>query len=195
MPRHTSPVRRAQIKKAVLNIISEEGLHSLSSRNLAKRVGITDGGIYRHFKSKPDIIKSIMIDVQDDLMPDLRRIANGESTADDRLFQFLHRHITYLVTHRGIAVLLFSEAAHLNERQLRNLLRSILSEQKSLISHILRDGVREGAWKKNVNIDDASTLYMGILIIFNVRLFLSDKNLRVEPYCRRMSHLMGGLLS
>ncbi len=58
MQRQPSQIRQAQIKKAVLDIISEEGLHSISSRNVAKRVGITDGAIFRHFKSKREIRSS-----------------------------------------------------------------------------------------------------------------------------------------
>lgn len=195
MKRESSEIRQAQIKKAVLDIIYEEGLHSISSRNVAKRVGITDGAIFRHFKSKREIIKSIMTDVQTELMADLRSIVEGEARAEDRLYGFLHAHIKYLLEHRGIAVLLFSETAHLNYRELRNLLHSILSEQKALITRIIKDGVKEGTWKKKVNVDDASSLYMGILVIFNVRLFLAEEDIRVETYCRRMFNLMSEVLT
>lgn len=195
LKRQRSNIRRAQIKKAVLDIISEEGLHSISARNVAKRVGITDGAIFRHFKSKREIIKSIMTDVETELIEDLRSIVDSADGAEDRLYRFLYTHITYLVEHRGIAVLLFSEAAHLNFKQLRNQLRSILTEQKSMISKIIRDGVKEGTWRKKVNIDDASNLYMGILVFFNVKLFLTEKSVGVENYCKRMFNLMSDLLT
>lgn len=195
MKREPSNIRQAQIKKAVLDIIYEEGLHSISSRNVAKKVGITDGAIFRHFKSKREIIKSIMDDVQTELMANLRSIVDGADGAEDRLYGFLHTHIKYLFEHRGIAVLLFSEAAHLNYEGLRNQLRSILTEQKALISKIIRDGINEGTWRKKVNIDDASSLYMGILVIFNVKLFLAEKSVRVDNYCKRMFNLMSELLT
>lgn len=195
MKRETSEIRRAQIKKAVLDIIAEEGLHSISSRNVAKRVGITDGAIFRHFESKREIIKSIMTDVQTELMVNLRSIVEGGDKAEARLYDFLHTHIKYLYEHKGIAVLLFSEAAHLNYKELRSQLHSILKEQKELIVKIIRDGVKEGTWRKKVNIDDASSLYMGILVIFNVRVFLAEKDVRVENYCKRMFNLMSELLT
>lgn len=194
MKREPSEIRKAQIKKAVLDIISEEGVHSVSSRNVAKRVGITDGAIFRHFESKREIIKSIMDDVQTELMAHLRSIVEGEDGAEEKLYSFLHAHITYLFEHKGIAVLLFSEAAHLNYKELRSQLHAILTEQKALIMKIIKDGVKEGTWKKKVNIDDASSLYMGILVIFNVRLFLAEKDIRVEDYCKRMFNLMSELL-
>jgi len=44
--------RQTQIKKAVLEIIFSEGIGKLSTRNLASRVGVSEGAIFRHFPSK-----------------------------------------------------------------------------------------------------------------------------------------------
>ncbi len=194
MIRKSTEIRQAQIKKAVLDIISEEGLHSISSRNVAKRVGITDGAIFRHFKSKPAILKSIMDDVKSGLLAELRAIASDDGNPESRLYRFLSTNIKYLMQNRGIAILLYSEAAHLNYKELRNQLHSVLSEQKSLISKIIRDGMKGGNWKKSVNIDDAAILYMGILIIFNVKLFMAGKDVAVDNYCKRMFNLMEEVL-
>lgn len=195
MKRESSERRQAQIKKAVLDIISEEGLHSISTRNLARRVGLTDGAIFRHFKSKLDIIKSIMDDVETGLISELRAIVRSSDKAEDRLYKFLHANIKYLLENRGIAVLMFSEAAHLNYKRLRNQLRSMLSEQRSLISGVIKDGVREGTWKKEVEVEDAAILYMGILNIFSVALFLADEEPAVDKYCKRMFTLMTEVLT
>jgi len=194
MKRESSATRQAQIKKAVLDIISEEGLHSISSRNVARRVGITDGAIFRHFKSKQDILKNIMDDVQRDLMSKLSSIAGSDAASEERLLSFLQAHIGYLAANRGLAVLMYSEAAHLNNKGLRNRLHALLSEQKSMISMIIHDGVAEGIWKKEINVDDAAILYMGVLIIFNVKLFLTGRGVNVHSYCDRMFQLITKVL-
>ena len=41
MTRETTDIRQEQIKKAVLEIIADEGLHNMSTRNLAKKIGLT----------------------------------------------------------------------------------------------------------------------------------------------------------
>ena len=51
MLRLSTETRQAQIKEAVLDIISTEGLAKLSTKNLAAKVGVSEGAIYRHFKS------------------------------------------------------------------------------------------------------------------------------------------------
>jgi hypothetical protein len=83
----------------------------------------------------------------------------------------------------------------LNYKGFRTQLRVILSEQQSLIRGILSDGVQAGAWKDKIDVEDAASLCMGVLITFNVKLFLSEKDVRADTYCRHMFRLIDRLLS
>jgi AcrR family transcriptional regulator len=87
MSRETTDIRQEQIKKAVLKIITDEGLHNFSTQNLAKRIGFTEGAIFRHFPTKRDIIKGIMDDVATDLIGSLRNIAFKPEKAEEKLFK------------------------------------------------------------------------------------------------------------
>jgi AcrR family transcriptional regulator len=137
MSREATDIRQEQIKKAVLDIIADEGLHNLSTRNLAKRVGLSEGAIFRHFPTKRDIIKGIMDDVAANLIGALRTIALKPVKAEDKLFEYLCRNVTYLKENRGITILLFSEAAHLGDNELKGKLNQILTEQKQFIIKIV----------------------------------------------------------
>jgi AcrR family transcriptional regulator len=195
MKRESTDKRRRQIKKAVLDTIRKEGLHNLSIKNLARRVGISEGAIFRHFKSKREIIKSIMEDVQTELMKDLRAICKSKQSAEERLFQFLHCHIKYFIKNKGISILLFSEAAHLNYREMKKSLRSIISEQESLITQIIKDGIKQSRWDKKVKIEDIAILYRSIPIAFNVEMLFNDQSIEVENFCKRMFSLFIGILN
>ena len=52
MARLDTETRQGQIKKAILDIISKDGIGKLSTRNLAARVGVSEGALFRHFPSK-----------------------------------------------------------------------------------------------------------------------------------------------
>ncbi len=195
MKRESSDIRRGQIKKAVLDTIRKEGLHNLSTRNLARRVGISEGAIFRHFKSKREIITSIMEDVQTELMKDLRVIAESKKPAEERLFQFLHCHIKYFLRNKGISILLFSEVAHLNYKEMKKNIRSIISDQESLISKIIKDGIKKSNWNKKVKIEDIAILYRSIPIAFNVEMLFNRHDIEVENFCKRMFNLFMGILN
>jgi AcrR family transcriptional regulator len=55
--RHKSRAeRRAQILEATLAIIAEEGFHAWTSAALARRVGVSEATLFRHFASKEEML-------------------------------------------------------------------------------------------------------------------------------------------
>lgn len=55
-PRQPTEARRVQIADAALKVIAEQGLGRFTTQAIAAEVGITDGTLFRHFKSKEDIV-------------------------------------------------------------------------------------------------------------------------------------------
>ncbi len=194
MVRKTTEVRKEEIKAAVLDIIASEGFSRLSTRNLANKVGLSEGAIFRHFKSKRDIILSIMEDVKVDLQDSLRKIALGTKPANERLREFLMSHINYLNKHQGITILLFSEAAHMNDVTLKLQLNEILMEQKLLVTKIIHDGKKEGIWNKKLDEGNVALLYLGIPLSFNIDLVLNRNKVNVKVFCNRMFSLLQKVL-
>ena len=179
--------RQGQIKKAVLDIISTEGIGKLSTRNLATKIGVTEGALFRHFSSKKEIMLSILNDVKSELLAEQERITYSSTlSAEEKLYKFLCKHIKYLIENKGVTILLFSEAAHMNEQQLKKGLREILLTQKEYISRIIKQGINEGIWDKNINIENFSTLYMGIPISLNIEMILQPVMHKQEKFCENM---------
>lgn len=179
--------RQEQIKKAVLEIISTEGIGKLSTRNLASKIGVTEGALFRHFSSKKEIMLSILDDVKNELLVDQEKITfSSNLSAEEKLFQFLCLHIKYLIENKGITILLFSEAAHMNEPSLKKGLRNILLSQKEFISRIIKQGMNEGIWNDSLNVENVATLYMGIPISLNIEMILNPEAQKQEKFCENM---------
>lgn len=190
MPRETTDIRQEQIKKAVLEIIAEEGLHNLSTRKLAKKIGFTEGAIFRHYATKRDIIKAIMDDVARDLISSLRNIVTSNVKAEEKLFNYLRTNVKYLKKNRGITILLFSEATHLGDQELKDKLNQILLQQKHFIVKMVKDGTAEGVWDKKLKPEVIATLYMGIPITYNIEFVLNKNKVNIDEFCKRMFKLI-----
>lgn len=48
-----------RIKKETKNLIVEKGYHGASIAELARRAGVSDGYLYRHYKNKSDLVKDV----------------------------------------------------------------------------------------------------------------------------------------
>jgi len=194
MEKQSTEIRQEQIKQAVLDIIYNDGLKNLSTRNLAKRIGMSEGAIFRHFASKQDIILAIIKDVQTDFIGSLRSIANSNVEPEERLNRFLCQTIKYLTQNKGITMLMFSEASHNNDAALKNNLLQIFNNQKKLVSKIIFDGIALDIWDESIPVENVAMLYMGIPVSLNIELVLSGGEFHIDNFCSKMMQLMLKLL-
>lgn len=190
MTRKPTDIRQEEIKTAVLSIINREGLKKLSTKNMAKEVGISEGAIFRHFHSKKEIILAIMDDVMENLVEELRKIALKKTSPAKRMFELLCKTATYLIENKGITMLLFSEASYNNDKDLLEKLNNIFDTQTRLISKIISDGIVSGIWDESVAVEDVASLYMGIPITLNIELILNNNDFITENFCKKMNNLL-----
>jgi len=190
MEKQSTEIRQEQIKQAVLDIIYTDGLKNLSTRNLAKKIGLSEATIFRHFATKQDITLAIIKDVQKDFIGSLRTIANSDIEAEERLKRFLCQTVTYLTQNKGITMLMFSEASHNNDAALKENLLQIFNNQKKLVSKIILDGIALGTWDESVPVENVAMLYMGIPVSLNIELILSGGEFHVDNFCQRMMQLI-----
>ncbi|HEY9169073.1 MAG TPA: TetR/AcrR family transcriptional regulator [Lutibacter sp.] len=194
MIRLSTETRQAQIKEAVLEIISSEGLSKLSTKNLAAKVGVSEGAIYRHFKSKKDILLSVIEDVQYNLVINQKTISESEMTPPIKLFTFLCKQIKYLINNKGVTILLLSHANNANDSDLKDKLLEILIAQKEMLKNIVEEGINKGVWDKNLDCNAFVTLYMGIPAILNIELVLNKGTFNHENFCNKMFILLERIL-
>ena len=195
MKKQNTEIRQEQIKQAVLDIIYSDGLKNLSTRNLARHIGMSDGAIFRHFASKQDIILAIIKDVQIEFIGKLQKIANSDKEPEERLHEFLCSTVKYLTQNKGITMLLFSEASHNNDMALKSSLQRIFNMQRQLVSKIILDGIAIGKWDESIPVENVAMLYMGIPISLNVELILSGGEFNADNFCSRMMLLLLKLLT
>ena len=53
-------IRQEQITRAALEVISSEGVQGLTTANIARRAGISEANLYRHFENKEAILKDLV---------------------------------------------------------------------------------------------------------------------------------------
>ena len=71
-------IRREQIAEAALSLVADQGLRRLSVAAVARRVGLVPSGIYRHFKSKDEILAAVLDRIEARLLANVQRRARRE---------------------------------------------------------------------------------------------------------------------
>jgi len=91
-----------------MKIINEEGYPAFTTRRLAKRVGITEPALYRHFKGKEDILINVIQELDKiwtETHSELERIKDPKK----RICHFISAHFKYIERNPDILAVLFAD--------------------------------------------------------------------------------------
>lgn len=104
--RLSSEDRKRQIADTALRIIAMQGAHRLTAMEIAHGLGITDAGVFRHYRDKDAIIAAAIARFEELLAGDVVD-AEGEPLA--RLGAFFIRRLTKVRAHPEILRLAFND--------------------------------------------------------------------------------------
>ena len=135
--------RQKQIIDEAIRIIHEKGFASLSIRELAKNVGISEPAIYRHFNSKEDIVIGIldrMLEFGNFIENNIKDIENPL----EKIRQFIFLHIELLEKNPQMTSVIFSEDIFQPDEVINVKLQMIFRKRHSLLNSIINEAIEKG---------------------------------------------------
>ena len=156
--------RRRQIADAALKIIATQGVGRLTTAAIAHEVGITEGAIFRHFGSKEEIVLEAIDRVEELLEQD----APHETGLGplEQLRQFIEHRVRVVHAHGGIPRLVFADELSLaaGEAGVAKV-QAIRRRATSTIRRCLEEAKRQGELAKDVDVDAATLVVLGSLMV------------------------------
>ncbi len=159
--RKPTATRRREIADAALAVIAERGLGGFTALAVARRVGVSDGALFRHFASKRAMVSAVVDRVEDVLFSGL------PPAGDDPLARlgafFLHRAAAFR-DHPGVASLVHSDdllraASPADAARVQAFRR----RSQALVRSCLAEAARQGALAEGLAPADAAALVFGAL--------------------------------
>ena len=163
MARKSSETRRQEIVQATMEIVAEDGIQNLTMARLAKRIGITDGALYKHFGSKHEIVLAMVEEIQKTLSAFMSPQVVKYDDPLEKLQNVLRLQLEYIEQHKGVPRILFSEAVHAGNSEAKRQMRSGISNYLDFIRGILYRGIQEGRVRKDLDVDAAATAFLGLV--------------------------------
>jgi len=104
---------RARIQQIAVELFTEHGYEGTSLREIAERLGVTKAALYYHFKSKEDIIQSLVEDYQRQ-MDSLVDLARSEPRTAETRREILARYVDIVAERDQVFRMLHQNQAVLN---------------------------------------------------------------------------------
>ena len=150
MKKKASADKRDRILKAAIRVFAKNGFYATRVSEIAKAAGVADGTIYLYFKNKDDVLITIFEDGIQQLLAILREVATSEQPFDERITRIIELQLGLLEEQRDLA-----EVITVNLRQSSSLLKQyaapLFMEYIDVIAGLVREGQKEGAFRKDIN--------------------------------------------
>jgi AcrR family transcriptional regulator len=156
-------VRRQQIISAARTLIVKYGSEHVTVRRMADEIGVSEGAIYRHFKSKRDIISFLVDDIEGTLLRDLGKNAASKGGSLESLEKILISHISSIEQRKGVSFQVIAEIVSLGDKKLNKKIYGVINKYILQVKEILALGITEGVIQPELDLDAASTMFFNMI--------------------------------
>ena len=177
-PRLTATDRRSQILAAAMELFSERGFHGARTRELARRAGVSEALLFRHFPTKEALIRAILANVTDRYLRMEAKIRGAPprealiSLADLVLSSLLENPAVFRVVFFGVM-----EKPQFAREFYRSFLSRMLTLEARLFRRAFADGKRTSIPASRVDPRVVARSFHGSLLFYNV----AGAIVRIEP--------------
>ena len=186
--------RQQEIVDTSLEIISTIGIQGLTIKNLAKRIGISEPAIYRHYENKISILLTILDYFKNSGEQMFRKQINSEDGPLRKIECIFEGHFDAFERNPSLVSVIFSEEIFRNEPVLQEKIAEIMDRNINAINAL----VAEGQAKGEIN-PDFESKYLTIIIVGSLRMMvkrwqMGDKSINHREEVRNLFNTIRNLI-
>lgn len=156
-------IRQEQIATAALAVVAQHGLRRLNVARVARRVGLVPSAIYRHFKSKDDVIDTVLRMVRTRLLENVQAVRAEVADPFDRLRLLLDRHVQLIRENQALPRLVFSEEVYDGRPERRRAVFRTIREYLDQVGDIIQEGQAAGLMRTDLEPGTAAVMFLGLV--------------------------------
>jgi TetR/AcrR family fatty acid metabolism transcriptional regulator len=154
--------RQGQILDRALDLIRVEGLAGLTMGKVADLMGFSEPAMYRHFKTKQDLVLGIIRRLEVELIDPMRTVAaRGDRPVVERISDILLHHLNLITDNNALPILLFAEAAVSPDERLGQAMAEVFRAYEDLLRSLIREGQKNKEINPRLTADDGALILMG----------------------------------
>ncbi|MCP5039960.1 MAG: TetR/AcrR family transcriptional regulator [bacterium] len=154
---------RARIRQAALELFREKGFDGATLRAIAARAGMGASSIYRHVKSKEELLIEELADLQEDAWTQFRKTDVREHSTRLRLGHFLDVQHALLTRDRDLSLIALRSTTRPEATVARRVL-NLHDRTIGLLAEILQMGRKNKDLSPNVNVLEAANALFHITL-------------------------------
>lgn len=154
--------RQIEIIEAATKRIDEHGIQDLTIKTLAADLSLSEAALYRHFKSKNEILLGLLTYFIEEMKERLDVIlSNKDRNASELLKDIFDSQLKTFVQKPSVVSVIFSESIFQFNKELSSTVSSMMELMQNHIEGIVKKGMTNGTFSKIVGASTTTTIIMG----------------------------------
>lgn len=154
--------RRAATVESLLALAAEQNPSDITTTAIARRMGLTQGALFKHFPTREAIVEAVMASVAERLMALLEAAAEGRPPLQALEAMFL-AHAAFVADHPGVPRLLFGELQRAEPTAPKRIAQTLLAGYAHLLVRVIERGQGADGIDPAAAAEDAAALFIGTL--------------------------------
>lgn len=156
-------VRQKQIADAARKVIIKYGSEHVTVKRIAREVGLSETAVYRHFKSKKEVLSLLADHIEESLIGDIIKASSEGLSPIETLDHVLKYHLSAIEQRRGISFQVIAEIISLGDKKLNARVSRVIDKYIERLKTLLAEGVKSGEVREDIDLDAAATTLFGII--------------------------------
>jgi AcrR family transcriptional regulator len=161
--RKNTEIRKIQIKDAVREIIVRHGSENITIRRLSRAVGISEAAIYRHFKSKREILSFLVEDIEQTWMTEIEQSEIATHPALEAIDIVLRNRISTAEQRGGVSFQVIAEIISLGDKKLNKQAAAVVERYINALVDMVSRGIDDDEIKEEINPVATANLIFGMI--------------------------------
>ncbi len=154
--------RQIEIMEAATKRIDQFGIQELTIKNLAADLHLSEAALYRHFKSKNEILLGLLTYFILEMKERLSLIIENEKESPSELLrQLFESQLSTFVKKPAIVSVIFSEGIFQFNKELSEKVSSMMAVMQENIKGLIVKGQNDGLYSKLMGPETLTTIIMG----------------------------------
>lgn len=187
--RKSAEIRKAEIVDATLHLADVLGPDRLTTGAIAEKVGLTQPGIFRHFPKKKDLWEAVAERIGSLMEARWKAARRGVSSPTDEIRAVIDAQLRLIQSIPAIPAILFSRELHSKNKNLRTAFFGLMGRFQRTIADLVIKARETGAFRADLDADDAAFLVIGLVQGLAVRWSLSGRGFDLAQEGRRLLDL------
>lgn len=155
--------RRAVTVEAVIELAAEQNPNDITTSAIAKRMGLTQGALFRHFPTKDAILQAVMARVAERLLSRVDKAALDVASPTAALEAIFMTHIDFVAEHPGVPRMMFGELQRAGETVSKRMVQTLIRHYGERLHRLIEEGKAQGELDAALDTEAAATLFIGTI--------------------------------